>query len=100
MAKKFRIKKIVKHAVREYITIVDDQDAHLLRTSFWTILHSGSEKNTAYVGKTTRMETVLLHRVIMGAKPRQIVWHINGDMLDNRRENLLLRGAPDEVTEE
>lgn len=37
-AKKFKVKKIVKHAVREYITIVDAEDAHLLRSYYWTVV--------------------------------------------------------------
>lgn len=35
-----------------------------------------------------RITAVLMHRVILGAKKGQIVDHINGDGLDNRRENL------------
>jgi hypothetical protein len=37
-AKRFKIKKVVKHAIREYITTVDAEDAHLLRSYQWTVI--------------------------------------------------------------
>lgn len=89
---KFRIKRIVKHTVKEFITLVDEQDAHLLRTSCWTILNKATYGNS-YVGRIHRGEAIMLHQVIMDSKPGQSVWHVNGDTLDNRRENLLLRGV-------
>lgn len=33
-------------------------------------------------------KNIRLHRFILDAKPKEIVDHINGDRLDNRRENL------------
>ena len=43
--------------------------------------------HVAYVD-TIRKTSVLLHRVIMDAKPGEIVDHRNRDVLDNRRSNL------------
>lgn len=37
-----------------------------------------------------KKKTVLLHRHIMDAKPGEIIDHINGNPLDNRRQNLRL----------
>lgn len=62
------------------------QDLALVCTLKWIISSFGY-----VVHKTTisgRNITIPIHRLIMGAKKGQIVDHINGDKLDNRRENL------------
>ena len=67
------------------VALVDAVDhAWLSRYSWW--LHrsnTGVYARARVGGRRQRM-----HRVIIGAGPEQIIDHINGDTLDNRRANL------------
>lgn len=74
------------------IALIDEQDAHLcrLRWKVWTKPDGGM-----YVKRCDRRHIpqfsdmpALLHRAVMAAGPGQIIDHINGDTLDNRRANL------------
>lgn len=68
------------------VALIDDEDydkikdikfyAHFEKGVKWYALHSIND------------EKILMHRIIINAKPGQICDHINGDGLDNRRCNL------------
>ena len=69
------------------ITLMDECDLPTLETYSWRASKKGYAIRKATIdGKPGCM--IFLHRVIMGAQKGQIVDHINGDKLDNRRENL------------
>lgn len=72
--------------------LIDGRDFKRTRGHNWFLTRNGQKRGPSYVradvwanGKRTR---VTLHRLIMKAKPGQIVDHINCDTLDNRRSNL------------
>lgn len=76
---------------RGLVAIVDDADLPLVSDRKW---HAVTSRTTVYAAHTTyppprRIES--MHRVILGLGPRYPeVDHINGNGLDNRRENLRL----------
>jgi hypothetical protein len=73
---------------------IDKDDWPVYWGKAWTAVkpsRNGIESNTYYVSrKTTKGNTLLLHREIMEAGKLDEVDHKNGDGLDNRRENLRL----------
>jgi hypothetical protein len=75
---------------RGLVAQVDCADLELLSGYRW---HAGTCGRAAY-GRTRSHQPdrkmLYMHRLIMGAQAGQIVDHINGDTLDNRRENLRL----------
>lgn len=68
------------------VALVDDADAELISQYKWCVMKSD---RTYYAKRAHRNNgkciTVLMHTVLTGCKK---VDHINGDGLDNRRENL------------
>lgn len=68
------------------IVLLDDNDLPLVSMNTWAICGGYVTKKIDINGK--RRLTIAMHRVIMGDKDGQVVDHINGDILDNRRENL------------
>lgn len=76
-----------------YIAKIDDADWPLVSGHSWhAYVHprGGNVYAKATVRKGRGKSVVWMHRVILGARPGQIVDHANGDGCDNRRSNLRL----------
>ena len=76
--------------------LVDDADYEQLSKHKWSAMKGGRSKSKFYAVRTKKSDDpddcprlILLHRQIMGF-PKLLVDHIDGDGLDNRRENLRL----------
>lgn len=72
------------------VALVDNEDAYLAKVKWCASFHH----LTWYVRRRVAREdgrpsTQMLHRAVLGlTDPRVVVDHINGDGLDNQRENL------------
>lgn len=72
------------------IAIVDAADAEMVNRHKWYAATCGSSTFYAStkVHEGGKAKHVLMHRLITGAVSGQVVDHVNGDGLDNRRTNL------------
>jgi hypothetical protein len=68
------------------VSIVDDEDYELVNQFNWYYRKGSTDKG--YARRTANRKSVYLHRFILGAQPKEIVDHINGNTLDNRKSNL------------
>jgi hypothetical protein len=68
-------------------TIVDNNIFNLVSGKKWYASYS---RGLYYAAREENNKMIKLHRLIMNAKPNQIVDHINGNTLDNRLCNLRL----------
>jgi hypothetical protein len=66
---------------------VSDADADLVGRYRW---YSVRRKSTNYAETSVGRERILMHRLLMGAGHGEVVDHVNGNGLDNRRENMRL----------
>lgn len=74
------------------IALVDDEDYTGLARWKW-YYHKGSTAKTGYAKrKHSRQDgeqkTIFMHRIILNTPPKYQTDHINGNGLDNRKENL------------
>lgn len=74
-------------------TIVDDADFERIKEMKWHEIRKPiGDRNAYYAANETRIGGLrvktYLHRFLMSPGPGMVVDHINGDTLDNRRENL------------
>jgi hypothetical protein len=69
-------------------TIVDDEDYEYLNQWKWYCSTAGYANRATVRDKNYKQKKILIHRVIMKAPKNLQVDHINGNRLDNRKENL------------
>ncbi len=70
----------------EAVAIVDDADFDQVSAYAWFL--SGTGYATGFVPADGRFKLTYLHQFLMDAQAGEIVDHINGYTLDNRRANL------------
>jgi hypothetical protein len=71
-----------------FSALVDDEDAARIGAVKWNVRLSGTAAYAVTRNKKIEASQRLMHRMILKASPAQIVDHINGNGLDNRRCNL------------
>jgi hypothetical protein len=68
--------------------IVDDEDYESLNKFEWRVCNTGYAVRSVGNSKKRTQITILMHRFIMKAQPKQQIDHVNRDRLDNRKCNL------------
>ena len=71
----------------EYEIIVDEEDFEFLNSMKWHIIKTKKDK-TFYAKTSKDGRSIAMHRILLEAKKGQLVDHVNGNGLDNRRKNL------------
>lgn len=66
--------------------LFDIEDLHLVQSRDWYCDKDGYLVSCYYYNDKRRF--VRFHRIVLGAKPQQIVDHVNGNRADNRKSNL------------
>lgn len=73
-----------------FYSIIDSEDFSRIAKYSWC-LHKNGKQGKKYAATRTKNKYVLLHRLILDAVNSKFqVDHINGDTLDNRKQNLRL----------
>lgn len=73
------------------VAVVDDKDYE--RLSQWRWFARRERCGNWYAARSVqlgggRVECLLMHRIILGAEPGQVIDHVDGDGLNNQRSNL------------
>lgn len=68
-----------------YFAIINKEDFELISKFKWCVCIKESRR---YVVTDNKGKRIYMHRLILNAKTTEIVDHINGNCLDNRKENL------------
>jgi hypothetical protein len=70
--------------------IIDEEDFELVNQYSWCLSGTGYAIRGIYYPETKKTSSIRMHRFILSAPKRMEVDHINGNRLDNRKENLRL----------
>lgn len=79
--------KLIKLSQNMYAKVDEDDFKSLSKIKWYA---SKGHRNNYYAKNIFKRKSLFMHRYIMKARRGQIIDHINGDTLDNRRSNLRL----------
>lgn len=83
-----------------YLTSIDSQDVPKIKPYSWIAMNNHSSrkvKGSIYAYTRSLNRTILMHRLIMGFPEKKQIDHINGNSLDNRKVNLRIVSASENM---
>ena len=78
--------EIINRKNIEIHCLIDDEDYKYIKQYHWILRGGNYPARTFY--KNNKQYTILMHREIMNAGPKEFIDHINRNTLDNRKQNL------------
>ncbi len=72
------------------VAIVDDEDYEYLSQWKWSLSSKGKGRKNLYAVRANKKSIISMHRQIMKFPENFFIDHINGDGLDNQKDNLRL----------
>jgi hypothetical protein len=85
----YAIIKIKNNLYGDFDCLIDKEDVKKIKDLFWNIRYDKRHpKCTPYVESHPMGKRLHLHRFIMNCPDDMVIDHINGNSLDNRKENL------------
>jgi len=71
--------------------LLDDEDYKRLAGYTWRVLEVNGKMYAVRSAGINAKDNIYMHREVLGETGRKQISHINGDTLDNRKENLEYR---------
>lgn len=70
------------------VTVVDDGDYEDLAQHNWCYSNTYATRRASKVDGGSTQPHIYIHKLLCACGPNEVVVHVNGDRLDNRRSNL------------
>ena len=86
-----------RDSVKGYMALIDDEDFEKVSKYNWYVNDRSKTRNTFYAEAHDNDKRLRMHRFVTNCPKGMMVDHINGNGLDNRKENLRICTASENL---